>query len=97
MTTNNSPVTMGTLMQFTEEVLLPAIERIFDEKLEEKFEEKFTQELLPMKRDIADIKMDINFMKKENYSLERTLESKVSTYRFERFKKFNGLKEELEK
>ena len=42
MEKNEKPLTLADLGRFTEEVLLPAVERIFDEKFEEKFEEKIS-------------------------------------------------------
>ena len=52
MDKNEKPLTLTDLGRFTEEVLLPAVERIFDEKFEEKFEEKFDQKIGGLRKEI---------------------------------------------
>jgi hypothetical protein len=49
-----------------------------------------------IEQEVSSVKMDTNFLKGELSRLEAGLGEKVTVYRFDRFKKFNGLKEEHE-
>jgi archaellum component FlaC len=56
---NEKYLTLSDLSQFTEEVLLPAISAMIDEKLETKLEEKFEEKLGPIRVRLSDIEDDI--------------------------------------
>ncbi|MCK4554586.1 hypothetical protein KAU19_06550 [Candidatus Parcubacteria bacterium] len=56
---NQKPLTLSDLGKFTEDVLLPAIEDMMDQKLEEKLETK----LAPIKSELLSIKQDIEWIK----------------------------------
>lgn len=53
---NSNVVTFDDLARFTEEVLLPGIEQIMDDKLEEKLESKFNEKLAPIYKEMADMR-----------------------------------------
>jgi translation elongation factor EF-1beta len=47
------------LAQFTEDVLLPAIERIVENKLEEKLESKLEEKLAPIRQELKSIRFEL--------------------------------------
>lgn len=63
------PLTLEDLGKFTEEVLLPAIGNMIDDRLEEKLEakleQKFEEKLGPIRQEIFAIKEDIKWIKEK--------------------------------
>jgi hypothetical protein len=58
---NQNNFTKADLAEFTEDVLLPAIEKMLDNKLEVKFEEK----LGPIKQELHSIKLELEEIKED--------------------------------
>ncbi|MDO8593114.1 MAG: hypothetical protein Q7R92_05115 [bacterium] len=55
------PLTLEDLGKFTEDVLLPAIGNMIDQKLEEKFEEK----LSPIRAELSSIRVEISSIRQD--------------------------------
>lgn len=73
----NKIVTFEDLARYTEEVLLPAMGTIIDERLEEKLEEKlapFRQDIMEIKNDIVDIKQELFAIRHELDAINRRLD-----------------------
>lgn len=61
---NKQPLTLSDLGVFTEDVLLPAIENIIDQKLDEKLD--------PIKQELFSIKQDIKWIMERMETMEKT-------------------------
>ena len=96
---NQKPLTLNDLAQFSEEVLLPAVNSLIQEegkKIKIEIKGELNERLKPIEINIEEMKMDIKDIKKNITSLEVDVSNLLTLDRFDRFKKYNGLQEEHE-
>jgi len=86
-------LTYEDLGRFTEETLLPAIEKIFDYKLEEKLESKLEEKLGPIRQRLDAIEEKIDAIKIELDGLDRRTNEDTTAV----FGDVKSLRERIEK
>ena len=72
-TNSEKTLTMSDLAQFSQEILLPAIEEMLEEKFEEKLR-PIRQDINEMRVDINEIRLDINGIQLELVNMRQELD-----------------------